>query len=113
MKTSLSLILILAAIVGSGCLGDQSREVTFKNETSTAVTLYPYGRNRPQITRDLAVGVSYRDHYPISGTEPTTLVAYVEAVDASGRLVFCHRYTVGELDRLGGQILIREGDISC
>lgn len=105
--------LFLAAVLSSGCIGDQSQAVTFTNAEDFGITVYPYGRDRAQITRQLPARAEYRDNYPLSDTNEDRVVARVEATDAAGSLIFCHRYTYGELKRLGGIILVRAGRNDC
>lgn len=105
-------ILIVEAVVDGGGLGDQSVSVTFLNDTTERVTVYPYGRNYEAAKRILGPGEKAADNLLASGGDGTH-VADVEAFDDGGILVFCHNYTKGEVQRLGGVVRITLGHNDC
>jgi hypothetical protein len=106
------LLLILAG-TASACIGDPAIQVYYHNETGQAISIYPHGRNYPSSRQILAAGEEQRNSLMFSSRKPDAVVARIEAVDATGTLIYCHRFTFGELERLGGVIRIRVGDNTC
>jgi hypothetical protein len=83
------------------------------NETNRKVTVYPYGRQRDQVKWVLEPGGVHNDDMPAGDARADSPVALMEAIDESGALIFCHRYSYGELKALEGAVRIREGKIDC
>ena len=105
--------LAVSLLVVGSCMGDLNHPVIFENATDAKVTLYPYGRSHQELKRVLEPGATHKDNIPVSDMKRETYVAYVEAVNESGDLVFCHRYTNGDLDQLQGRIVVRAGELQC
>jgi hypothetical protein len=104
------LLIVLGVVMGG--LGDKSLNVTYQNETSQAVIVYPYGRDYPAMKRLLGAGGQQSDNL-LGDPQSTTQVARIEAVDESGNLIYCHRFIFRELGANGGVIHIRLGDNTC
>lgn len=102
-----------ALLVSVSCLGDLSHPVLYENATSTQVTIYPRGREYPGVKRVLEVGATQNDSLLVADMKSETYVARIEAVDESGLLIFCQRFTNGDLDRLGNRISIQAGVLAC
>lgn len=103
----------LALLVSASCIGDLSHPVLYENATSTRVTVYPRGREYPGVKRVLEAGATQKDNLLVANMNPETFVARIEAVDESGLLIFCQRFTNADLDRLGNRISIRAGVLTC
>jgi hypothetical protein len=104
---------LLSVVATSACLGDQGIQVYFRNETGMGISVYPDGRQYPASRQLMAPGEQHKDALQVSSTKPDAFVARIEAVDATGTLIYCHRFTYGELERLAGVIRIRVGDNTC
>ena len=113
MRTVPLLLGLLCGVVLPACIGDLSQNVRIVNGTTYTVTVYPYGRNQSQFKHVLAASASADENMLTSDTNSATFVARVEAVDLSGSLVFCRRYTYGELKQLGWQIQIKDRELQC
>lgn len=113
MKCGLIRVLILTAIALSGCFGDQSIAVEYRNDTGGSITVYPYGRDYPKVARTISPGGEEKSDLLVSDTQSSTHIARVEAVDAAGNLIYCHSFNYGELRQLGGKIEIRAGEVTC
>ena len=107
-----ALLSVLGLLI-TACLGDLSQEVRIVNDTAYTVTVYPYGQNQPQYSHVLDPGASAQELMLTSDTDAGTYVARVEAVDGSHTLVFCHRYTYGELQQLGWQVHVKHRELRC
>jgi hypothetical protein len=94
-------------------MGDTSVPITYINETDQRVIVSPYGRSYPAAERTLDPGASAEDDLLVSNPKPNTFVTRLEAFDASGQLLYCHKFTVGDLQSLNGQVRIRLGEKSC
>jgi len=107
------LLCVCALLVSASCFGDLSHPVLYENATSARVTIYPRGREYPGVKRVLDAGATQKDNLLVSNMNPDTFVARIEAVDDAGLLVFCRRYTNGDLDHLGDRITVHAGEITC
>jgi hypothetical protein len=112
------LVVLVAIVSGAGeeflhSFGDNSVEITYRNETGERVIVSPYGRTYPASERLLEPGAVFRDDLLSSNPKPTTVITRLEAFDETGALIYCHRFTFRELQSLNGQVAIRVGDNTC
>lgn len=107
------LALILSVIICASCIGDRSIAVTFVNDTSQSITVFPYGRDHPDWQWKLGPAQTAKTSLLAGDARPTTMVARVEGIDAFGALVFCHGYTYSELQASGGIVHVRSGVLDC
>ena len=77
------------------------------------MTVFPFGREYPAGNRVLEPGATYKDSLLIGDERPETWVATIEAVDAAGVLIFCHRYTNSELNELSDRVVVKKGEFKC
>ena len=105
------LTFLALAVVLLAC--DPTHPVRIVNTTQQQVVLYEDARSRG-VSRTLVPGadVTLNWMYDSSQADETPL-REVRATTISGALLFCHRYTYGELRTNGWQILIRERDVQC
>jgi len=103
-------LIILAAVA---CIGDRSHDATIQNDANFRVTVYPYGRGEPRFNNVLAPAESARENLLTTDTDPGGYVTIVEAVNDAQVVVFCHRYTYGELQQLSWKIRIKGGQLDC
>jgi hypothetical protein len=100
------LLAFVVAFIAAGCVGDASHRVDYHNTTSVPLSIYADSTTG---TRLVAPGETYRDQWVVpaiwSGARSGPM-RHVEAKSESGALVFCHRYTYEELDRLNWVIEI-------
>ena len=110
------LVFLIFSGLGSEILhsmGDTSVPITYINETDQRVIVSPYGRSYPAAERTLDPGATADDDLLVPNPKPKTFVTRLEAFDASGQLVYCHSFTVGDLQALNGQVRIRVGEKNC
>ena len=108
-----SVAVALTLFLGAACIGDRSTEVVVTNETAQQVAVYPYGRDYPGVRWLLEAGAAHRANLLAGDARPETHVAFIEAVDDTNTLIFCHSYSYGELKELKGEVRIKEGKIDC
>ena len=113
-----ALLLVFLVISGLGSeilrnMGDTSVPITYVNETDQRVIVSPYGRRYPAAERTLDPGAMADDDLLVSNPKPNTFVTRLEAFDASGQLLYCHTFTVGDLQALIRQVRIRVGEMDC
>ena len=111
LRTTLLVAFLVAGLTAANC-GDTSIAVTLSNETTAQLVIYPYGRAYPSSKYTVEAGGSVKTNLLARGGDRTE-VASVEAVDSSGSLVFCHTYTLGDLQRSGGMIQVKQGQRDC
>jgi hypothetical protein len=102
---------LLGAAPCEGVLGDQSTSVVFVNGTSHRVIVYPVGHAYPSVKVRLDPGAEEPNNLLISSSKRETFVARVEATDEADTIVFCHEYTLGELQDLQGRIVVRDHEL--
>jgi hypothetical protein len=107
IRRSLILLVTLWSLVG--CLGDNTRDVLLRNGTDLSLTVFPYSQREARFRHDLAPGEVVRENLLVSGTSAGTYVTVMEALDGNGILVFCHKYTYGELTSLRWEVVITPG----
>ena len=112
------LVILVAIVTGAGeeflhSLGDNSVEITYRNETAARVIVSPYGRGYPAAERLLEPGAVHRDNLLSSNPKPTTVITRLQGFDETGQLIYCHVFTFGELQSLKGQVAIHAGDNTC
>jgi hypothetical protein len=106
-------VLALIVLMAVACIGDRSHDATIQNDANFLVTVYPYGRGEARFKHVLAPAESARENLLTTDTHPGGYVTVVEAVNDAQVIVFCHRYTYGELQELGWKIRIKSGQLDC
>lgn len=96
--------LVLLGTISAACIGDRSHDVLIKNVTDIHLTVYPYGQKEARFKLELGPGESMKENLLTTDTNPGGYVTIVEAVSDDGRVVFCHRFTYGELTNLNWQV---------
>lgn len=94
-------------------LGDLSHKIIYENATDGRIGVFPYGRGYPEMRLTLEPGATQKGDVLIRDEKPETWVATIEAVDDSGALIFCHRYTNGELKELSDRVIVKTGEFKC
>lgn len=112
-------IAVVAAGVSASCWlapaipGDRSHDVTITNLADVPIILYDVGREHPDQSRMIAPHEARVTQWLVSEDHSDSITQKVEATDANGNLVFCHRYTYNELSRLNWQVALRPGQLDC
>ena len=106
------MVAFLGLIAIAGCIGDRSHDALIQNGTALHITVFPYGQKEAQFRHELGAGESFHENLLTTDTNPSGYVTIVEAVNDTGVVIFCHRYTYGELERLGWQIQLKTG-VAC
>ena len=106
---------VFAAGVIAGCVGDASHEVQYRNATDVPLNVYA-DSNTPTNPHLLAPAEIYKDRWVVpavwSGVR-SGAPRQVIAKTAGGELVFCHRFTFDELERISWMLQIeRRNDCS-
>jgi hypothetical protein len=114
----LSVLLLSPLLFGrSGCpiIGDQAHDVTIRNATNLPLVLYEHGRAYPRYSESLTPGAVRQSGWlvPCGEARHTATFANVEAVESTGRLIFCQSYTYDDLERLGWAIEVMEDQNTC
>jgi hypothetical protein len=91
---------------------DPTHRVRIVNTTQQQVVLYE-DAHTPSISRTLAPGADVTLNWMYDSSQPdATPLREVRATTVSAALIFCHRYTYGELRSNGWEIPIRE-EVQC
>jgi len=108
-------MLVLAfAMFSWACLpGDRSVHVSFVNDSTAPLAVFPYGRNYPDSQFTLAPAERVTKNLLAGEAQPDSPVAHVEALSTDRALVFCHDYTYGELQKLDRTVRLRPGVLDC
>jgi hypothetical protein len=104
-------LVLLGAAPCEGVFGDRGIAVVFVNGTSHRVIVYPDGRAYPSVKVPLDPGAEQPNALLISSSERESFVGRVEATDEADTIVFCHDYTLGELQDLHGRIVVRDNEL--
>ena len=111
MAAAIIALLLLGAAPCEGAFGDQGMDVIFVNDTAHRIVVYPVGHAYPSVHIPLDPGAERQSSLLISSSKRESFVAKVEATDSADSVVFCHEYTLGELQDLRGRIHIRDNTL--
>jgi len=108
--------MIAAALTTTACgihLGDLSHKIIYENATDGPVSVFPYGRDYPDMKLVLQPGATQKGDLLIRDEKPDTWVATIEAVDQSGAFIFCRRYTNADLKETADRVIVKKGEFRC
>ena len=109
----LKLVLFVAVVGASACLGDLSHEAWIENAADRELTVYLLGRAYPAHKVVLEPGETHRDNYLYSEPRDRSFIAQIEATDAEGQLFYCRRYAYPDMEKIGWRVRITGRDIAC
>lgn len=75
---------------------DKTRPIEFINQTGQQLVVYESGRRYPEVRHNVAAASRYRSVWPDPGLDglDERKKFRVEAVNATGTVIFCHDYTM-------------------